>query len=85
MERKRLSAEQVLQKVAQHNNTTLEEVRKEIDQAILIGLRDPDPAVQAKWKEIPRVGEVPTPEELIDYLVEILQSSKEKQSTGIVD
>ena len=69
MKRKRMSAEQALQEVARQNNTTVEEVRKEIKLAMLVGLCNPDPAVQATWKEIPCVGEVPTPEELINYMV----------------
>ena len=66
--RNRISAEQALQEVALRNRTTVEEVRKEIKLAMLAGLCNPDPAVQAKWREIPCVGEVPTPEELITYI-----------------
>ena len=69
MERKRMSAEQALQEVARQNNTTVEEVRKEIKLAMLVGLCNSDPAVQATWKEVPCAGEVPTPEELIEYIV----------------
>ena len=69
MERKRMSAEQALQEVARQNNTTVEEVRKEIKLSMLAGLCNPDPAVQATWKEVPCAGEVPTPEELIEYIV----------------
>ena len=73
MERKRMSAEQALQEVARQNNTTVEEVRKEIKLAMLVGLCNPDPNVQAMWKEVPCAGDVPTPEELIDYMVEKLR------------
>jgi len=73
MKRKHMSAEQALQEVARQNNTTVEEVRKEIKLAMLVGLCNPDPNVQAMWKEVPRAGDVPTPEELIDYMVEKLR------------
>ena len=63
--RNRISAEQALQEVALRNRTTVEEVRKEIKLAMLAGLCNTDPAVQAKWREIPSAGEIPTPEELI--------------------
>ena len=69
MKRKCTSAEQALREVARRNHTTVEEVRKEIRLAMLVGLCNPDLAVQATWKEIPCVGEVPTPEELINYMV----------------
>lgn len=67
--RNRISAEQALQEVALRNRTTVEEVRKEIKLAMLAGLCNTDPAVQAKWRDIPCAGEVPTPEELITYIV----------------
>ena len=70
MKRTRISAEQALQTVAFRNGTTVEEVRKEIELAMLAGLCDTDLAVQAKWKEIPCAGDAPTPEELITYAAE---------------
>ena len=70
MKRTRISAEEALQEVALRHNTTVEEVRKEIKLAMLAGLCNADPAVQAKWKEMPCIGEIPTPEELISYVVE---------------
>ena len=68
MKRTRISAEEALQTVAIRNGTTVEAVRKEIKLAMLAGLCNTDPTVQAKWKEIPCAGEAPTPEELIAYL-----------------
>ena len=70
MRRKRMTAEQALQQVAMRNHTTVEEVRKQIQIAMLYGLCNNDPAVKEKWNEIPHAGEVPTPEELISHLAE---------------
>ena len=70
MKRNHLSAEQALQAVAQQNGTTVDEVKKEIALAILAGMSNPDPAVQARWKNIPHVGDVPTPEEMITFISE---------------
>jgi len=75
MKRTRISAEEALQSVAQQNGTTVDEVKKEIALAILSGMSNPDPAVQARWKDIPRVGDVPTPEEMITYISERLIAS----------
>lgn len=80
MKRTRISAEQALQEVALRHNTTVEEVRKEIKLAMLAGLCNTAPTVQAKWKEIPRVGDVPTPEELITYAAEKVKGLYEQQS-----
>ena len=70
MKRTHISAEQALREVARRNKTTVEEVRREIKLAMLAGLCDPDPAVQARWKEIPRAGDVPTPEDVISYIAD---------------
>ena len=80
MKRTRISAEEALQTVAIRNGTTVEEVQKEIKLAMLAGLCNADPAVQAKWKEIPCAGDVPTPEELITYVAEKVTGLYEKQS-----
>lgn len=68
-------AEHALREVARQNNTTLEEVKKEIRLAMLAGLCNSDPAVQARWKDIPCVGEVPTPEELIAYVATLISGN----------
>ena len=70
MKRNHLSAEQALQAVAQQNGTTVDEVKKEITLAILAGMSNPDSAVQARWKAIPHVGDVPTPAEMITFISE---------------
>lgn len=81
MKRTRISAEEALQEVALRHNTTAEEVRKEIKLAILAGLCNTASAVQAKWKEVPCTGDVPTPEELITYAAEKVKGLYEQQSS----
>ena len=78
MKRKHLSAEQALQKVALNNGTTVEDVKKEISLAIFAGMSNPDPNVQAMWKDIPHAGEFPTPEEMITYITERVIESKKQ-------
>ena len=60
---------QVLERVAEHNGTTVEAVRQEINRVIEIGMRNPDEAIREKWATVPCEGDVPTPEELITYVV----------------
>ena len=67
-----------LQEVAAANNTTVEEVRKEIMIAMEAGLSNPDAAVQALWREIPCKGDKPTPEEFIAFIKEKVK----KESNG---
>lgn len=61
-------AERIYQQVARKNNTTVEDVKKEIKRAMVIGMCNQDPEVQRKWREIPRDHDVLTPEELLIFL-----------------
>lgn len=69
----------ILQAVARKNGVSTETVLKEMQEAIDIGFNDPDPEVQAKWREIPRKGDKPTPEDVIMYYATLL-----KPTTGIL-
>lgn len=62
-------AEDALRQIARRENTNVETVRKHIQLAIISGMTNPDPAVQAAWSKIPHEGEYPTPEEVIAYEV----------------
>lgn len=61
-------ATKIFEKVAKENGVTLEEVLKEVKFAMLMGMKNQSPEVQAKWKEIPHDGNTATPEELLIYL-----------------
>lgn len=65
---KKINAEMAIRIIARNNGTTVEKVKTHIKLAILSGLSNPDPVVQARWKKIPCEGELPTPEELIAFL-----------------
>lgn len=65
----------IFERIAAERNTTVGEVRREIELAIQAGLQNPDPKVQAQWAKIPRRGDVSTPDELITYVVR--QAKKE--------
>lgn len=49
-------------------------VRAKIAARIQEGLRDPDPDKRAAWEQIPRAGEIPTPEEYVRFVVEKLEA-----------
>ena len=59
----------ILETIARNNNTSAENVRKEMLFAMKMGQSSKDPEVQAKWKSIPRKGADPTLEEFLDYLL----------------
>lgn len=72
---KKRNATAALEAVARRNNTTVEEVRREIAHAIAIGQSSPDPQVRELWRTIPRQGTQPTPEEVIGFLAGRVYSS----------
>ena len=63
-------AMEILQRVAMMNGVPLDIVVEEIDLAIQEGIQSPDPQIQARWKQIPRRGEIPTATELLRWLAE---------------
>lgn len=69
----------IFEEIAARNHTTVEEVRREMELAIRVGFNNPDPKVQAQWAKIPRKGDIPTPDELITYVVR--KAKKENAET----
>lgn len=61
-------SEQIYKQIALKNGVTVEEVKTQIKLAMVVGMCNQSPEVQAKWAEIPHDGNVPTPEELLIYL-----------------
>ena len=80
MKQRKINAKEALRKVAFANNTTVEEVKKEIMSAMDAAMANPDPEIQAMWKTIPHVGEKPTPEEFIAYVANTV--IEEERSDG---
>ena len=61
--------EDIFQKIAAAHGTSANEVKSQIQAAIVQGLSNPDPSVQKAWQSIPRQGDTPLPEELLLYLL----------------
>ena len=59
----------IFERIASEHNTTVEEVRREMEIAIRAGVNNPDPKVKGQWAKIPCKGDIPTPDELITYVV----------------
>lgn len=71
-----MNTNEIFRQVAKQYNTTPMEVYTEIQKAIDAGFTNPDPAVQEEWKKIKFKGERPTPEEVIEYMVDVLQTKR---------
>ena len=66
--KKKIDAERAIRTLAMKEGKTVEYLRTQMKVAMLAGLCNQDPQIQARWQMIPCKGEVPTPEELITYL-----------------
>lgn len=71
-----MNTKEIFQQVAKQYNTTPEEVYTEIQKAIDAGFAHPDPAVQEEWKKMKFKGQRPTPEEVLAYMVDALQTKR---------
>lgn len=58
----------MLRIIANNNNTTLENVYREMQITIDSGFDNPDPKVQELWKQISFKGDRPKPEDVVPYL-----------------
>ena len=58
----------ILEKIAQKNGVSAEEVCRDIEFAIQAARENPSPQTQAYWNAIPRKGEVHTVEDVIACL-----------------
>ena len=66
----------IFARIAEQNNTTATEVYSEIQKAIDDAFSNPDPRIQAEWKKMNYKGDKPTPEEVIEYLVGKIQTTR---------
>ncbi|MDE5740959.1 MAG: hypothetical protein K2H90_00755 [Oscillospiraceae bacterium] len=84
-----MKAQKAISMIAAENGVTVKEVREEIQKAIDEGMKSTDPKAMELWKNCPKKGDKPTPEELIEYISEIVKkdsrfvSSKKKNSTPL--
>ena len=65
--------EHLFARLARERNITIEEMRAIISARIKKGMNDPDPEKRAQWEKIPRVGDIPTPDEWLYYCVKRLK------------
>ena len=61
--------ETIFERLARERNITVEEMKAIIADRIIAGMKDPDPEHRAQWERIPRAGDIPTPEEWLQYAV----------------
>lgn len=62
-----MKSRKAIGRVAAENGVTVKEVREEIQKAIEEGMKSSDPQAIEFWKNYPKKGEKPTPEELRIY------------------
>ena len=70
----------IIRQIARENNVSEKQVRADMKEAMDAGRNNPDPAVQARWKEFQVTGAEPTVEEFILWTAEMVRASA--SSTG---
>lgn len=68
-----MKAKKAISKITAENGVTVKEVREEIQKAIDEGMKSTDPQAIKLWKNCPKKGDKPTPEELIEYIAKIVK------------
>lgn len=66
-----------IKKIARMEGISIEEVYREIQIAIDAGYSNPDPVVQAVWKNVSLPCGKPRPEDVIAYCVERIKTYKQ--------
>lgn len=66
--------EHIFERLAREKGITVEEMRKIISARIKKGWNDPDPQKRMQWRKIPCVGDIPTPDEWLRYVVEKIKA-----------
>lgn len=64
--------QKALWQVAKNNRTSVAVMLQEMRLAIEDAQKNPDPDIQALWKNMPRKGEKSTPEEVIAHIAGII-------------
>lgn len=64
----------IFEMLAKREGVSPDEIRAKIAARIQEGLHDPNPDKRAAWEQIPHVGEIPTPEEYVRFVVEKLEA-----------
>lgn len=69
-----MNGKKALELVAKKNGCSVEEVRREIQNAINEGMKSTDPAAVKFWSNLSRNGGVPEPEEVIEAMAKAVRS-----------
>lgn len=65
------SPESIFNTIAYNNSVSVDEVKLQIENTALVGMRNPDPNIRFFWNQIPRKGNTPTAEEIVTHLADI--------------
>ena len=62
--------DKILEQIASARQVAPSEIREKMQLAMDAAMENPDPAVQAMWRSVPKQGEKPTLDEFMDYLIQ---------------
>lgn len=71
--------EVLIERLARKQGITVETMRERIVLRIREGFNNPDPIKREQWKKIPCIGDMPTPDEYLDYVLKrVYEEGKEE-------
>ncbi len=71
-----MNTKDILERIAKDNNTTPEEVKKEMRSAIREGMKSNDTKTQMLWKQISPDGKEPSIESVLQFCVDRLSERR---------
>ncbi len=78
-----MNINKALKIIAKRNGVSIAEVRREIQEALDEGMRNPDPKIQAYWNSIPRRSKKPTVEEVFSFIGIVTANSKNENGNTV--
>lgn len=70
----------IIERIAQTEGVAVKDVLDAMQEALMAGRCNTDPAVQDCWKQIPTNGEILTPEEFIIWAAQKINEQRRKNS-----
>lgn len=67
----------IVHNIAENAGTNVEDVLNAMQEALIVGYDSSDPTIQDLWKQIPRKGKIPTPEEFIIWATNKIQQQRD--------
>lgn len=70
-------AGEILNELARIHHVRPEDIRKDMEEAMRVGMETQDPNVRMRWQQIPKSGDTLTLEEFLEYLLNLTREKNQ--------